>query len=207
MINWTEDKKLTIYNMRKAGHSYDEIGEVFGTTKANISAVISRMKKEYPDILTANPWTEGEEEEFISLRQQGYSNTEIAKLLSKKIDSVKKKASEFIKLGLVEGQVSGGQSAGFDKNKPTTVYLIQFEGFYKVGVTQQKITYRFSGAPEYKVIDSIDLDLEEALQFEKELKRAIKPMQYVAEHHWFERNGKTECFKAEKQLTALEELF
>lgn len=206
MINWTEDKKLTIYNMRKAGHSYKEVAEVFGTTKANISAVISRMKKDYPDILTANPWTEAEEEEFISLREQGYDNAEIAKLLNKKIDSVKKKASEFIRLGLVEGQVSGGQSAGFDINKPTIVYLLQFEGFYKVGVTQQKITYRFAGAPSYTVVDFIEVDLEEALQFEKELKRAVKPMQYIAEHPWFERNGKTECFKTEKQLTAFEEL-
>ena len=207
MINWTEDKKLTIYNMRKAGASYNEIAEVFDTTKANISAVISRMAKQGFDVLTKNPWTEAEEEKFIDLRSKGYSNTEIAKVLSKKVDSIKKKASEFIRLGLVSGQVSGGQSSGFDADKPTTVYLLHFDGFYKIGITQQKISIRFSGSPDYEVIDTVITDINNALYLEKELKKAIKNMQYIAEHPWFERNGKTECFKTEKQLTALEELF
>jgi hypothetical protein len=197
--------------MRKAGFCYEDIAKELNTTKGAISQLISRMKKQeqFIDIISSNKWTDEEEEKLIALREEGYDNKEIAELLKKKYDTVKQKASEFIKLGLIERQQQGGQSAGLDKNKVTTLYLLLFkdEGIYKVGVTQRTISLRFSGSPSYEVIDSMVVDLETALEFEKQILTKVNIYKYIPEHFWFERNGKTECFKTTDPINSLEDIF
>lgn len=264
MINWTKEKTDRIFELRNQGISYQEIAEEFGTTKDNISSVISRMKVQGYDIIKARPWTEEEELEFIRLRQENKDNKEIATLLNKTHDSVKKKASEFLNAGIIEGisrkgkyktgprtkldlprdtllgivkeyvsaeacpthylsnirrvfgtwtkaleeaGISGNIGGNMTRDRLTSVYLLVFDGFYKIGLTQQQIKSRFSGAPTYTVLDVLVTDLDNALYLEKELKKTIKRIQYIAEHPWFERNGKTECFKTDQPIRQLEDIF
>lgn len=310
MTKWTKDKTDEIYNLRKEGLSLQEIGEKFGTTKQNISRVVSNMKlsgydfegiskknprwnnekklriqelrlkgvsyidiakefsisidvlssviyrmnKEGYDVLTSDTWSTSEVNQLIKLRKEGNNNKIIAEILGKKYDSVKHKASELVKEKLIEritpsgnpinefsreelikaiktyitaeacpGQLRYGvnktfgswtkglEAAGipgniggvFQKDRPTTIYFLDFGDFQKIGITQQQIKSRFSGAPPYTVIDQCVTELENAVYLERALKKVVK--QYIPDHPWFERNGKTECFKS--RCKTLEELF
>lgn len=89
-------------------------------------------------------------------------------------------------------------------NKPTIVYLLDFGAFKKIGITQRMINQRFSGAPSYTVLDTLETDLATALEFEKELKQAVANRAFQPSEPWFERNGRTECFIGqETELAAL----
>lgn len=103
--------------------------------------------------------------------------------------------------------ISGNIGGKFDPNRTTRVYLLDFGDFYKIGITQQQIKSRFSGAPAHTVLDYVETDLDNAVYLEKELKKAIRLYQYIAEHPWFERNGKTECFKTSQPIRYLEDIF
>jgi len=81
----------------------------------------------------------------------------------------------------------------FDPNKETIVYLVDFGSFKKFGITQQTIKLRLNGAPKYRILDSISTTLVEALNIERDIKKEVS--QFIPEDSWFERNGKTECFK------------
>lgn len=262
MIIWDKEKTDRIFEMRQQGITYQEIAQEFGTNKANISAVITRMREQgYSSIIKAKPWSLDEELELIELRSQGKNNKEIAEILGKSHDSVKRKASNLIRSGITDWKgkpilsradpikldlpreelleivrkyvsyeacptslasnvkrifgtwtkaleaagISGNIGGKFDPNKVTRVYLLDFGDFYKIGVTQQQIKSRFHGAPPYTILDFVETDLDNAVYLEKELKKAVT--QYVAEHPWFDRNGKTECFKTDRPISCLEDIF
>lgn len=247
---WTDEKKQQILEMRNAGQQYREIAEYFDTTTANISSVVTRMKKEGYQILKKRPWTQEEETYFLEMRREGLSYEYMAEILDKSYDSIKKKASELVKAGIVEtyrptlnkytseeliehikqyvscertpvnirhavklrfgswtnglkaAGISGNIGGIFDSSRPTILYFLDFGEFQKIGITQQQIKSRFSGAPAYIVLDTLETDLDNAIYLEKELKKVVK--QYIPGHPWFERNGKTECFQSEcKTLEAL----
>lgn len=80
----------------------------------------------------------------------------------------------------------------FDSTKPATLYLLKFDEFYKVGITQRKIEQRFHGAPDYVVLDTYCSDLDEVLSLEREILSKVE--RFEPKDRWFERNGKTECF-------------
>lgn len=248
---WTDEKKQQILEMRNAGQQYKEIAEYFETTTSNISSVVTRMKKEGYNIIKARPWTEEEELYFLELREEGHGYEYMAEVLNKSYDSIKKKASELVKAGIIEtyrptlnrytseelieyikqyiscertpvnirhavklrfgswtkgleaAGISGNTGGVFDSSRPTILYFLDFGEFQKIGITQQQIKSRFSGAPDYKVLDFVETDLDNAIYLEKELKKVVK--QYIPEHPWFERNGKTECFKSSSKT--LESLF
>ncbi len=247
---WTDEKKQQILEMRNAGQQYKEIAEYFETTPANISSVVTRMKKEGYNIIKMRPWTEEEELYFLELKNAGESYIYISEVLNKSYNSVKKKASELIKAGIVgtyrpplnkysseelieyikqyvswertpvnirhavklrfgswtkgleAAGISGNIGGTFDSSRPTTLYFLDFGEFQKIGITQRQIKSRFSGAPNYTVLDFVETDLDNAIFLEKELKKVIQ--QFIPKHPWFERNGKTECFKSDsKTLEAL----
>lgn len=91
--------------------------------------------------------------------------------------------------------------AGIERNsnslipsKSTLVYLLEFDGFYKVGITQQSIKERFLGYPKYEVILTLNCSLEEARKIEREWLANTQPYRFYGTG--FPRcNGATECFK------------
>jgi hypothetical protein len=81
-------------------------------------------------------------------------------------------------------------------NRSTTVYLIDFGDFYKVGITQQTIKQRFSGNyPPYTVILSLEMSLAEAKELEGKWLKVVKPYQFIPSNFPTEGRGFTECFK------------
>jgi transcriptional regulator len=196
----TEEQKLSIITLKNKGLKYQEISNETGLTVSSIASYISRNHR---DLLKKNPLTEEETLLVIELRDQGISYSIIAEQLGKTVDHIKKKCSALLKEGKIQN-IRGARGGNMSISSPTTLYLVKFNDFYKVGVTQQKLKDRFSGAPEYSIIDTMSTSLEEAWELEKAIKSVVES--FIPGDTWFIRNGRTECFKTEKQLTALEDL-
>lgn len=77
----------------------------------------------------------------------------------------------------------------------TLVYLVEFEGFYKIGITQQEVSSRLSGYPKYEVLLTIQCEtLAEAKSIETTWLHNVKKYKFISST--FPRNkGATECFK------------
>ena len=82
-------------------------------------------------------------------------------------------------------------------DKPTKVYLVEFDGFYKIGITQQTINQRLGGRyPPYKVVLTLEFeDLRSAKQVEQNWLKAVADYKFVPDNFPEEGRGFTECFK------------
>lgn len=79
---------------------------------------------------------------------------------------------------------------GFDKDKLTTLYLVSFGQFYKIGITQRTVSDRLRGFPKYEVLGELELEFNEAWEIERELLKIVEPYKV----HGNLPNGNTECF-------------
>lgn len=91
----------------------------------------------------------------------------------------------------------------FDYNKPAVLYLLKFDGFYKVGITQRSLKERTKRFPEHIVLDTYCSDLDEILSLEEEILSKVEPVSL--QHEGFRRNGETECFLF-RDIDSLEDL-
>lgn len=82
-------------------------------------------------------------------------------------------------------------------NTPTTFYLIEFDGFYKIGITQNSIERRFpkSRYDKYKVLFKRTSDFEFVRDTEKYLLKYLEDYKYRPPGF---AGGFTECFKMSK---------
>lgn len=81
-------------------------------------------------------------------------------------------------------------------SKPTTVYLVEFEGFYKIGITQQTVDQRLGKRyGKYEILLQIVTTHEEAIKLEKQWLNNVKPFKYIPTTFPAEGRGFTECFK------------
>lgn len=81
-------------------------------------------------------------------------------------------------------------------DKPVRVYLVEFDGFYKIGITSQTINERLgSRYPKYTVVMEIVTTVEEAKQIEREWLVNVKQYQFIPTNFPSEGRGFTECFK------------
>lgn len=82
-------------------------------------------------------------------------------------------------------------------DKPTKVYLVEFDGFYKVGITQQTVKQRLGGRyPNYSIVLELDFpNLREAKEVENSWLEAVKPYKFMPHNFPSEGRGFTECFK------------
>ena len=77
--------------------------------------------------------------------------------------------------------------------KATTLYLVNFGEYFKVGITQQSIKRRLSHYPPYLIVWQLD---NLTLQLAKELEISIlEQVDLFIPDNW--PSGKTECFKAQ----------
>lgn len=81
------------------------------------------------------------------------------------------------------------------KDKVTLLYLVEFNGYYKIGITQQSIMHRLKSHPPYSVVIFREFDnLQEAKNMEAEWLKVVNPYKYIPEDFPKEGRGKTECF-------------
>lgn len=81
-------------------------------------------------------------------------------------------------------------------DRPTKVYLVEFDGFYKIGITQQTVKQRLGGRyPQYELVLELEFDnLESAKEIEKTWLDTVKPFKIVPTNFPAEGRGFTECF-------------
>lgn len=91
----------------------------------------------------------------------------------------------------------------FDYSKPAILYLLKFDGFYKIGITQRPLEERTVRFPKHIVLDTYCSDLDEILSLEKEILSKVEPAS--PQDVGFIRNGSTECFLF-RDITSLEDL-
>jgi len=97
---------------------------------------------------------------------------------------------------------------GLQKDKPTKLYLIHFieEDFYKVGITQQKLSTRFKSYPEFNTLEVIEFPcLEFAKEKEKLYLSLVKEYKYLP-LIWGPSGGHTECFQTLDKISCFADL-
>ncbi len=88
----------------------------------------------------------------------------------------------------------GAVTSNLVRDRPTIVYLVDFQEFKKVGITQQTIKERFYGYPAYTILDyKIFSNPVDACTYERLLLDKLSGFSF--EPKFFP--GKTECFKAD----------
>lgn len=96
------------------------------------------------------------------------------------------------------------QAAGIDPavsimkvDRPTTVYLVSFGEFYKVGITQQTVDQRLGGRyPPYQILKTVQFEtLGKAKALEACWLETVRPYKFVPSNFPVEGRGFTECFK------------
>lgn len=186
-MKWTNEKIEQLIELRAQKKTYAQIAIILGCTENSAKSCGSKLIKE------------GKLDRAKTHRK--YTRDELIEVVRsvKKRDDCPMEYRHYIREefgGWAKALEVAGmkQNCGglFDSTKPTTLYLLKFDEFYKIGITQRKIEQRFRGAPEYEVLDTYCSDLDEILALEREILSKVEP--YLPENGWFKRNGKTECF-------------
>lgn len=201
-MRWNNDDTECLKAMREDGWEVKDIAEEMGYSKSTIEYWIRKL-----NLLVHKKWTDDEDSLMIYLVTQGYNNTECCEILGRSMDNVKHRkmllnlTKKYLTYTRIEKREVSADSSYRYSQKPdklTKVYLIEFEGFYKVGTTQQSITQRFGNRyPKYEVIFYIEVSLTEALKIEKEWLNNVKHLKFVPTTFPEEGRGFTECFKFE----------
>lgn len=202
MTHWTKEEELELLHLRELGISLLDISEILDKTLSAVKSKSSRLIQDGTlnrrDTKVHKFTLKYTEEELINIVKQYVAAKEAPGDLRWQVLKYFGSWTEGLKAAGISGNIPGK----FDPNKPTTLYFLDFGTHKKIGITQQQIKTRFSGAPPYTVLDSLTTDFDNAFYLEKELKKNL--VQYIPEDPWFERNGKTECFQSD--CITLEEL-
>ena len=183
---WMHETEEKLIQLKRAGATYKSIAQELGCSTGAASTKgyeliqagrLEKYKKIHPS-----------REELIEIIQQYQSRDACPGFY---MSSINKEFGSW-SAGLKAAGLSSKIGGLFDSTKPTTLYLLKFDEFYKIGITQRKIEQRFRGAPNYSVLDQYCSDLDEILSLEREILSKVERFQ--PKDRWFERNGKTECF-------------
>ena len=198
----TEEQKLSIVKLKQEGLKYQEIADIVQLNKSTVAAYISRNHR---DLMKIRNFSEEELLNIIELRDQGVTYSIIADKYNTSVDKIKKEMAKLLKDGKVQN-IRGARGGNLSASAITTLYLVKFDDVYKIGITQQRIKDRFTGAPRYTILDSLDTTLEDAWELERLIKNSEHITKVEPIDSWFRRNGRTECFVTKEEISTLEEL-
>lgn len=197
-FKWTPETETELCNLHKEGLSYAQIADKLGCSLDGAKKIGSKyIKAGLLDKRTQTPVPV--EELFEALRRYKTRDAAPSPIVWKVVQHF----GSWEK-GLLAAQLPLNIGGVMDINKPTILYLLKFDGFYKIGITQQTLKQRFAGAPPFLVIDTYISDLSEIVELEKQILSNVT--QYIPTNPWFERKGKTECFITEQELKEISDL-
>ena len=195
---WTEEQTLQLIELRDQGLSIPEIAEKMGRTYDNTKSKLSQLIKKG----TIDPIGHQNGPKLNAPKYLVQELNQYVLNYPSRDNCPQPWASRIVRhygswtVALQANNLQPNCGGVMHADKPTTLYLLNFGDFCKIGITQRELKQRFSGAPAYTVLDTLVTTLGEAREFEEALKEAIEPYKCVPDHPWFERNGKTECFVA-----------
>jgi hypothetical protein len=190
--HWTLEEENKLKELKAKGMKLKDIAVELGRT---YQAVATRSKRLNPIHKGGNPsWTQDE----VALLYQDYDYNELEQLLPKSRRAIMSKCE---KLGISKRFPGSNKSVGtMYTDKVTTLYLVDFGSFKKVGITQVDLEIRFKQDKPFKILDKIELDLDEAKYFEEEILRNMRGFRVLGDI----RRGFGECF--DYNCTQLEDL-
>jgi hypothetical protein len=200
MKKWTEEEITTVINLHGIKTPLKQIAETIGCTYDQLCYIVRKLISEGKLVSYRSNPSIYTKEQLIDFIQEYKSRDACPNPIRHAINKMFGSWSK----GLEAASMTSNIGGLVDPSKPLMLYLLQFDGFYKIGVTQRTLQQRFSGAPHYEVIDTYCSDLDEVLSLEKEILSKVERV--LPEHPWFKRNGKTECFKSDKKLNSLLDL-
>lgn len=199
MSKWSEEDKQLVVEFSNQGMGLDEIAAEMEITRQEVSYLRARTKysslNSYKDLY--NGTIEEVQQRLIKI-MQGATKVTYTYFNSK--DSGTPAATTYRKyFGSWENalEAAGVSSvSALKEDRSTTVYLVEFEGFYKVGITQQTVHQRLGGRyPMYEIVMQIECSLKEAKEIETTWLKNVKHLQYIPPTFPVEGRGFTECFK------------
>ena len=197
--HWTADEEEILWDLKSKGVRLAEIAETLGRTLESVRTRSKRLnaQKGVKSKTGGNfSWTPTQ----IEMLYEDLDFNELENLLPGKTRRAIMSKCE--KLGISKRFPGCSKSAGtMNPNNPTTLYLVDFGEFKKVGVCQVPLEERFKQDGEYVVLDRIDnLDMQDALEFEQAILKFVRPYRVQGDL----RRGGSECFNY--TCTLLEEL-
>jgi DNA-binding Lrp family transcriptional regulator len=195
-MKWTEEKLQQVIEMRNNKMSYVDIAKELDCTLDSVKHIGSKLIKD------------GRLRRAKAIRK--YSREELLEVVKeyKSQDSCPMEYRHYIRVefgswtqALSAAGMRSRVGGVMDSTKPTTLYLLDFGEFYKVGITQRDLKHRFRGAPKYEIIDLYCSDLNYVAALEQEILSKVKRVQ--PEDPWFSRQGKTECFSSDVKIESL----
>lgn len=193
---WTEQEEQDLLILRDLDYRYYEIAEVLGRSKNSVAVKVQNLISQGKTISLHNSYSR---EELLQVVKD-YKKVTLCPY--DKLYHIKKEFGSWSQAACE----AGIQVSGLDPMINTTLYLIKFEDFYKVGITQQAVKSRFYGVKlKYSVIDYYDTTLCEAKEMEGALLRHTAEFRYTPEE--LKGNGASECFKTEQPIFQLEDIF
>lgn len=182
--HWTPEEDKLLLELKIAKVPYKEIAAKLGRT---LEAVRTRSKRFNISTSsnTRRTWTD----EQIALLYEPLDYDELEKLLPYSRRGI---MAQCEKRGISKRYARlsrGTMREGVD----TWLYLVDFGEFKKVGVTQVSLEVRFVQDPSFILLDKVQMNLDEALYFEQEILRSMRPYKVVGNLH----RGSHECFNFE----------
>lgn len=186
------DEFIQLYYTK--GMTYEKIGRHFGLTKNQIQRLVSR----WVDQGFLERRNSPRSKKYLNMSEQALIN-EINKF--KTADNspnalyyaVKKHFGSWSN-GVIAALGDTNTGGLFDSDKTTIVYLLEFDDFIKVGITQQPLEKRFKKFPQHSLIDSITTDLDNAKKIESSIHKKLIKYSFNKIPPGLDRNGYTECF-------------
>lgn len=203
---WTEEDHELIRCMSKAGFTAREISVEMGCSEDTV-----KYKKSILGISTRSNSYKPKHNNMLGGRPKKYTKEQLIEIMraapthtydyfNSKDNNLPAATTYRAYFGSWEAALC---AAGIEPNATsmkadvrTTVYLLDFGEFYKIGITQQPLNKRFGARyPEYQVVLTIETSLEDARKIEKDWLNAVKEYKYIPDSFPQDGGGHTECFK------------
>jgi predicted transcriptional regulator len=187
--HWTQEEEILLIDMRAAGSTLQQIADKLDRSLEAVKTRAKRLKArgliEGRSSKGKYDWTDGE----VAKLYEDLDYNELEVILSRSRRSIMSKCE---KLGISKRLPGSSKKLGtMYRDKPATVYLVDFGEFKKVGVTQVPIEERLVGYRDFKLLDSCTMSIEDALETEMEILKNMRPFRAIGDI----RRGWSECFK------------
>lgn len=183
--HWTRDEEDILVEMRSKGYSFAQIAEELGRSEEAVKTRNKRLRAQADMPGRGISWS-------VSDVKALYSDLDYDELASKLGKTRRAVEAKCQKLGISKRFAGGWKYGNMNPAKDTTLYLVDFGDFKKVGVTQQSLEDRFRQDKSWTILDKVVMSLDDALETEAEILRNVRALRVKGDI----RRGSSECFRS-----------
>jgi len=187
--HWTREEEETLWNLKMQGKRLADIAEILGRSDEAVRTRSKRLNAQKGVVSKTGgnySWTQPEIE--ILYKELDFDE------LEKELPGKTRRAimSKCEKLGISKRYPGTHSGTGtMDPNKDTTLYLVDFGEYKKIGICQVSVRERLKQDGIYILLDQVDgMDLADAISTEREILQNMRTHRVVGDV----RRGSSECF-------------